>query len=42
MLMHDILTSGYQAILSAGWYLDQQIPDYPTYYLWIDTWMGML
>ena len=40
-LLRGIVTNGYYAILSAGWYVDQQIPNpNKTFFLWIDTWKG--
>lgn len=40
-LMRSIVTAGYPALVSSGWYLDQQIPNINpsiTHYLWLDTW----
>lgn len=31
---------GYRGLLSAGWYLDKQIPGQTTHYEWVDTWMN--
>jgi hexosaminidase len=33
-----IVKAGYPAILSAGWYLDQQRPNGASHYGWVDTW----
>jgi hexosaminidase len=35
-----VVTSGYVGVLSAGFYLDQQIPAGGTHYLWGDTWQN--
>jgi len=39
-LMKTILGAGYPALVSSGWYLDQQVPSLngDTHYLWLDTW----
>ncbi|KAG9396870.1 Beta-hexosaminidase [Carpediemonas membranifera] len=37
----EIVSTGSNAILASPWYLDKQIPDQPTAYLWIDTWKAM-
>jgi hexosaminidase len=35
----DVVKAGYQGLLSAGYYLDQQIPNHAqTWYEWVDTW----
>ena len=37
--LYEIIQSGYYGLLSAGWYLDQQIPNpQQTWYEWEDTW----
>ncbi|GIQ83291.1 beta-hexosaminidase [Kipferlia bialata] len=36
----DIVKAGYRGLLSGGWYLDKQIPGYPTHYLFADTWQN--
>lgn len=33
-----IVQQGYRALLSAGWYLDQQFPSSVPHYQWVDTW----
>jgi len=33
-----IVQQGYRALLSAGWYLDQQFPSSVPHYEWVDTW----
>lgn len=40
--LRDIVRAGYRGLLSAGWYLDKQIPVAgKTYYEWMDTWKAM-
>jgi len=33
-----IIGAGYRGLLSAGWYMDKQVPGNTTHYLWGDTW----
>jgi len=36
--LSQIIKSGHRATYSYGWYLDRQVPDPQTWYLWEDTW----
>jgi len=41
-VVREMVLAGYQTLISAGWYLDQQLPARGgpslTHYLWLDTW----
>eukprot|EP00010_Vexillifera_abyssalis_P003002 CAMPEP_0201556738 /NCGR_PEP_ID=MMETSP0173_2-20130828/57426_1 /ASSEMBLY_ACC=CAM_ASM_000268 /TAXON_ID=218659 /ORGANISM="Vexillifera sp., Strain DIVA3 564/2" /LENGTH=461 /DNA_ID=CAMNT_0047969195 /DNA_START=233 /DNA_END=1615 /DNA_ORIENTATION=- len=38
-VLQSVINAGHQTVNSAGWYLDQQIPNpAQTYYEWVDTW----
>lgn len=37
----SIVEQGYRALLSAGWYFDQQYPSSVPHYEWEDTWKGL-
>jgi hexosaminidase len=37
-VLAEVVAKGHQALLSAGWYLDKQIPGQPTEYEWENTW----
>jgi hexosaminidase len=35
----QIVKLGYRGLLSAGWYLDRQVPGNETHWFWVDTWI---
>ena len=38
-VLHNIVAAGYNGLLSAGWYLDREVPGTDTHYEWEDTWI---